>query len=342
MKHFLRFAVSALAAGVILSCARSRDDGGLPLHAVIDAGSSGTRICLFAVKKDGDACHAVDTEFGCKDVPAEDGLADIGPERTTQVVRSALALVQSDSKRIQGAALLGTGGFRRAQPARQTEVMRAAGSVLLEQGYPSTVRVIQGEEEGRLAWFSIAEAKGSRAHRTLEIGGATVQLTTGTEASVRAISTPDGLNDSAKKLGDKSACFHPGTEDAHKVCVTEIRDRVFLNSRLSDFAMGFSAAEKALPLYGLGAPWNAVFGRAGKTELTVEDIDRQAAMLCGKTIQELSTMMKPEYAARACYLNSYAGELLRVAGAKTVLKGNESWPRGASVAPEYFADCRKQ
>ncbi|HMZ37028.1 MAG TPA: hypothetical protein PLD60_10310 [Leptospiraceae bacterium] len=307
---------------------------------VIDAGSSGTRICLYGIRTEGNECHAVDTDFACKDVPAENGLADIGPERAEQTVNAALQMVEPQSSRIKGAVLLGTGGFRRATQDRQTTVMRAAGSALLTKGYPAVLKVIPGEEEGRLAWYSIAETTGSKAHATLEIGGATVQMAVGIGKNVRAVSTSDGMNDSLKKLGDASACLRPGTKESHEVCVTEIRDRIFLNSRLSDFAMNLSREEKVLPLYGLGAPWNAVFKRSGKQELTLKEIEQNAQEICSKSVEELARSIPLEYAKRSCYLHSYASELLRITGQTRIKRGSESWPRGASIAKEYFSDCR--
>lgn len=322
------------------ACGPSKQSGGLPLHVVIDAGSSGTRICLFGIRTEGNECHAVDTDFACKDVPAENGLADIGPEKTEQTVKSALQMVDSQANRIQGAVLLGTGGFRRATQDRQTTVMRAAGNVLLTKGYPAVLKVIPGEEEGRLAWHSIAQTTGSKAHSILEIGGATVQMAVGRDKNVRAVSTSDGMNDSLKKLGEKSACLAPGNKDSHEVCVTEIRDRIFLTSKLSDFALNLSKEEKALPLYGLGAPWSAVFKRSGKQELTLKEIEHQAEDVCSKSVEELAQSIPLEYAKKSCYLHSYASELLRITGQTRIIRGSESWPRGASVAREYFADCK--
>jgi hypothetical protein len=115
---------------------------------------------------------------------------------------------------------------------------------------------------------------------------------------------------------------------------------IFLNSRLSDFAMNLSREEKVLPLYGLGAPWNAVFKRSGKQELTLKEIEQNAQEICSKSVEELARSIPLEYAKRSCYLHSYASELLRITGQTRIKRGSESWPRGASIAKEYFSDCR--
>ncbi|MCE9597657.1 MAG: hypothetical protein K8S54_06780 [Spirochaetia bacterium] len=320
-----------------LACTSRRNDDSLPIHMIFDAGSSGTRVCLFAVSRT-DRCRASDTEFGCKDIKAENGLADLGPGGAEQTVRRGLDMLdESSRKRVTGAALLGTGGFRRISVAGQQAVLKQSGSVLLPQGYPSVLRVITGDEEGRLAWLSVREKLGSSKHTIVEIGGATVQIATGADKQIRSVSTPDGMNDGIKKLKSDSACFKIGRlEDCRK----EIQENIFRNSGLRTFAGGMTLEEKSRPLYGLGAPWNAIFKTAGRNNLSSSDLLKQAVSTCGKSIADLSRDMPEAHAKRACYLHAYALELLSVTGQNQISQGYESWPRGAAVAGEYFDDCK--
>ncbi|MBL8021931.1 MAG: hypothetical protein JNM27_19810 [Leptospirales bacterium] len=304
---------------------------------IFDAGSSGTRVCLFTVSRT-DRCRASDSEFGCKDIKADNGLADLGPAGAEQVVRRGLAMLdESSRKRITGAALLGTGGFRRVSVPAQQAVLQQTGTVFLAQSYPAVMRVITGDEEGRLAWLSVRERLSSNAHTIVEIGGATVQIATGKDKQIRSISTPDGMNDAAKKLKADSACFKPGNLEG---CRKEIVQAVFAGSALRAFAAGMTAEEKSRPLYGLGAPWNAIFKTAGKTEISTDVLLAQAQSTCNKSVAELSRDMPEAHAKRACYLHAYAAELLAVTGQSKISQGYESWPRGAAVAGEYFDDCK--
>lgn len=330
MRRFASFLfLTALGA-----CTSGERGDALPLHMVIDAGSSGTRVCLFGIARN-DRCRAYETSFGCKDVPAKGGLADQGSEAKTTIEKALSLPPAGDLRRIERAVLLGTGGFRRVSEAQQKQVLAFAGQGFQSVTFPAELKVIAGEEEGRLAWLSVGE-RGSDAHAILEIGGATVQLATGRRDSVRAISTKDGMNDAAKRLTEQSACF----TTRQTGCKTEIRSRIFAASTLGGFSAGLSAAEKMLPLYGLGAPWNAVFAKAGKDELTLEGLETQADAVCAATVESLKSSMPEEHAKRACYLHSFALELLRTSGWTRIKKAGESWPRGAAVSNVYFPNCR--
>lgn len=308
----------------------------MPLHLVLDAGSSGTRICLFGVAAADGRCHAYDTTFGCKDVPASGGLADQGPAAKSTVEKALRLLTADELRRVQAAALLGTGGFRRLPEAQQKSVLGYAGEAFQSTRFAGTLKVLSGEDEGLLAWAALGERTGSDEHAIVEIGGATVQIAAGRRGSVRAISTKDGMNDAARMLTDKSPCF----TTRGSACREEVRSKIFSSSALGGFYSSLSPEHKNLPLFGLGAPWNAVFARAKSTELTAEDLQKQTADVCAQSVESLKASMPEEHAKRACYLHSYTLELLKLIGSPRIRQGGESWPRGAAISGQYFPMCR--
>ncbi len=331
MKRFLSAALLLL-----LACTSQKQGDSMPLHMVLDAGSSGTRICLFGVTRAGDRCRAFDTSFGCKDVPAAGGLADQG-RAAKSTVEKALSMVSAeDLRRVQAAALLGTGGFRRLPDAEQKSVLGFAGEAFQSTSFAGTLKVLSGEDEGVLAWTALGERIGSDEHAIVEIGGATVQIAAGRRGSVRAISTKDGMNDAAKMLTEKSACF----TTRGSACKEEVRSKIFAASTLGGFYASLSQEQRNLALFGLGAPWNAVFARAKTSELTGADLEKQTAEVCAQSVESLKSAMPEEHAKRACYLHSYAFELLKITGASRIRQGGESWPRGAAISGNYFPVCR--
>lgn len=308
----------------------------MPLHMIVDAGSSGTRVCLFGVASSSGRCRAFDTTFGCKDVPAQGGLADQGAGAKATVEKALRMVSPEELRRVQGAALLGTGGFRRIPEFQQKAVLASAGEAFQNTSFRGTLKVLSGEDEGSLAWLALGERTGSDEHVIVEIGGATVQIAAGKRGSVRSISTKDGMNDSAKKLTEQSPCF----TSRGRACITDVQAKIFASSALGGFAASLSPAEKAMPLYGLGAPWNAVFARAKRSEMSAADLAKQTDEVCALSVESLKSSMPEEHAKRACYLHSYALELLKVTGAARIRQGGESWPRGAAVSGQYFSACK--
>ncbi len=331
-----RFHRPAAVLIFLCSCLSQKQGDRLPLHLVLDAGSSGTRICLFGVTASNGRCRAFDTSFGCKDVAAQGGLADQGTGAKA-TVEKALGMVSAEElRRVQAAALLGTGGFRRLPETQQRIALSSAGEAFRSTSFPGSLKVLSGEDEGTLAWLALGERIGSDAHAIVEIGGATVQIAAGSRGSVRAISTKDGMNDSARKLTDQSACF----TSRGSACRKDVRAKIFSSSALGGFYSTLTPAEKTLPLYGLGAPWNAVFARAKASELSLQDLEKQTDNVCTQSVESLQGSMPEEHAKRACYLHSYAVELLKTTGAPAIRQGGESWPRGAAISGQYFAGCR--
>jgi hypothetical protein len=369
-------------------------------HAVLDAGSSGTRLLVFRVLRDAKGgCHVADQKPVVDIEDKSGGLADMTSKniegasgadaqaddktrfpKAAQVVKGLLASakVAPIRERIGGIALLGTGGFR--DPKRVElgawklmqsldgvifDAMRTAGGRrLLIQ-----VRTIQGDVEGRLAWYAARELRAGHAtdHAMLEVGGQTAQYARSNGGRIEAWSDDLGGNAVYRRLRGK-----PGFE----ACVNE-RDPSTLNADaciayLAGGEGGFSRSRLVTQENALGP--EPLWGMGGFLRATVADVQRylhnRAKVGFGDSVEllEILTLARKACTAnppqpvpsfqpqRWCLRLSQAAALMfairktRIERAADVLRfaepkiflvlGGESWPRGAAVSGEVFSDCK--
>lgn len=222
-----------------------------PLHLVIDAGSSGTRLCLYAIQQStaGSECRAplsaadLQREI-CERLPEKGGLATLTPAAAADRLKRGLELpfVAAVKARIRSATLLATGGMRALPPADRQRLMAYLQTGLAESFAPQSqsnpnsqteapaavvrAAVLSGAEEARLAWRSVRQRYGSNRHAILETGGASVQLACGDQASgqMHASSRPLGMNAAFERVrasataadpaNDFALCFPFGTANA--------------------------------------------------------------------------------------------------------------------------------
>lgn len=302
-----------------------RDAAVRDLHLVIDAGSSGTRFCIYRMQFTSAPVNNCRIQEGeCRPVPAENGLASLPPRKAEEVLRTGFASIpQSQKDRMVHVSLLGTGGFRRLSPSAQTASMNHLAGVILETGLPATVRVISGEEEALLAWRSIRAQTGSSTHAIIETGGATMQVASGTSGTVhQSISLPLGLNETRSRLKKETACFSSPSEDRFESCRQELMP---LLADLKKFPVSMS------PVYGLGNPYTAIFDQLKKDEIQRSDIEASGRRICSGE-QEKNPM--------ACYLFAFHAVQLELLKVNRIRKGTGSWPPGAALSPEFFPSCR--
>ncbi|MBM4357513.1 MAG: hypothetical protein FJ096_05310 [Deltaproteobacteria bacterium] len=269
--------------------------GGLPasevrLHLVVDSGSSGTRFCVFDVKRELESkrCSIGAAPSICG--KGSGGLAALTngkpPAEVPDLVLPKFqdawkaledAWVQAGRDKaelatVEGAAALGTGGYRdpvTAEPAMNPawdQVWKSFEAYFKTKGIPSYVaKAIPGEDEARLAWVGVREAVApTEPFAIIETGGATLQLASGAptdayDALARA-SIYRGLNyelDQLKADPGFAVCSTPtnrSKQDGAK-CVSFLIEKVHSNDALTELAKTISTR----PLYGLGAPWTGLF-----------------------------------------------------------------------------------
>lgn len=307
-----------------------RGDETSELRLIFDAGSSGTRLCLYRIQRKDGTCSALDAKGfeECKPIPSKDGLARLGPAGSKDVIDAGLRMIGADEKkRISSAALLGTGGFREKSEREQLAVLDAVDESMKKSTIKSRSAVLTGEEEALLAWDTVHQLTGSVSHTTLETGGATVQIASGGNPPGKVVSAHIGMN-YTRDLLQKDPAFRPACEKGNYDTCRNLVLKRMADSPLRAFVAQLSPEDKRRPLYGLGTPWRIVFQSAGKETLNIEEIHKMGRQKCSG----------PD-AAKECYLFAYQGALLETAGGTTIQDGRESWPRGAAASPRFFPDC---
>ena len=257
------------------------------VHLVIDLGSSGTRFCLYGVKSlPGQGCALTPLKPICSRVPG--GLARLTQgHRVSHVadlvdppLQHGWSLLGRSKLRgeVRAATALGTGGFRdrvTGQPVERPEWQAAFTEVerfLRREAGLSTVsaRPITGQEEGRLAWFGLAQSDGMpEEFAAIEAGGATIQLAVGQKgappAEIEVATDPQGQDVVFDRLftSDRvlsrsfQACYnprHPRRQDGLK-CIELLSREAFRSSAVRRLAEKTSARR----LYGLGLSYADLF-----------------------------------------------------------------------------------
>ncbi|MCR9141946.1 MAG: hypothetical protein NXI24_06820 [bacterium] len=362
----MQFAAALLTAGCTLAsggCQPKPDDG--PLHLVIDAGSSGTRLCLFEIQRSCDtdsqacACHAPEARTAgqstgagtCQSIPDSPGLATLPPAGAATALARGLeqSLAPAIIERLQGAVLLGTGGFRQVPAERRAAIVQALSSELKHNIEASGVAVLSGSDEGRLAWLAMREIEESSSHAILETGGASVQFAGGPDSqAIESISLPIGINKAFESLQSDpqlARCYPFGAPDGQTDfddCRAAIRRAVFSDAAaksLTKAAAGArDAGDDAGRLFGLGSSWRAVFAGMDQSKVSLSELLHFGRRVCAErklTEQERTS----KYLKRRCYLYAYQSVLLEETGFDRITRGNESWPRGAAISGEFFPAC---
>ena len=318
----------------------------LPVHLVIDAGSSGTRFCLYSIQAEAPgSCKAnpVDALETCIKVPAPNGLADLNHAGRLRVLEQGLKLARARAGRaLDGVVLLGTGGFRRLSSIQRRSAQTSIEQILTSLAPGGSLRIISGPEEGELAWHSVLLRTGVPRFTTLETGGATVQIAGKGPKGIQAASFPLGQNAAfreASVLPGFSACL-AGPE---KKADSFLQCRGLVRAVLGPIAALASAPwSRAEPLFGLGSSWDAIFSMAGRESLTLADIDVLGNKMCTLSIEgTVSSGIPLDFASRTCFLISVQRETLAATGHLRIRRGYESWPRGAAASGQYFRLCRR-
>lgn len=341
----------------IINCSFNNKDPKLkyPIHLVIDAGSSGTRFCMYGIifsktENHSNFCKSLDilkNQNSCFEIKAPNGIADLDEKEAKQVIQKGIETIPNEIRgRIKKSVLLGTGGFRKKSVEEQQKKLSSVSKTLLQYGIDSTAKVISGEEEGILSWLSVNDVLGDSGHAIIETGGATIQVAYGKSPNVRSISLPVGLNDSFKKLSltpEMQFCYGEinSNKKSFQKCKELILAKVFASNKLHNFMGKLSPVEKKLSLYGMGTPWISVFTIAKKNEITEVELETMGNKICSQKATDLKSFgINKKYAKKACFLFAYQSAFLTVTKTNKIINGNESWSRGASVAKEYFSECR--
>ncbi|MFO0577736.1 MAG: hypothetical protein U1A78_27330 [Polyangia bacterium] len=327
----LSFSLSVFLLSCSATTAIVRKDEPRPqesVHLVIDLGSSGTRFCLYGVKSvPGQGCSLTPLKPICSRVPG--GLARLTQgHRVSHVadlvdppLQHGWSLLGRSKLRgeVRAATALGTGGFRdrvTGQPVERPEWQAAFTEVerflRREAGLSSvSARPITGQEEGRLAWFGLAQSDGMpEEFAAIEAGGATIQLAVGKKgaspADIEVATDPQGQDVVFDRLftSDRvlarsfQACYnprHPRRQDGLK-CIELLSREAFRNSAVRRLAEKTSARR----LYGLGLsyadlfrsypaapPWPQKQDASMHARLSIDQIRQLTVLLCPRTDAEI-------------------------------------------------------
>lgn len=329
-------------------------------HLVIDAGSSGSRYCVFQIKQNR-VCRAPQIEANtCYKLPG--GLADLNPVATYKQLNQGLhktGFMTPDGSKTptQSIALLGTGGFRRLNKVDRKKALTALRAYFQKKDLAARVAILSGEAEGRLAWYAMQEVFASRNHLILETGGATLQL-----AYNSIDSNPHRIKVLSTNLGMESLWNRLIRQPAFQVChqrnsgVSYSKNRpckTFLHDYLQKKQIDFYKFSKSIPvsqnrkIFALGSTWQAIFGYAGSLKITASDLEQIMEKYCQLSTLEIHKQGVPKkYAARACFILSFHSMLIDLMSNSVstqplqIQYGNESWPRGAAIHNSYFPHCR--
>ena len=317
---------------ILLHCSLFSYSSPDSVHLIIDAGSSGTRFCAYEVRV-ADGCINETPDLNCFGAGADKGLADQSEAEVRATLDAGFARLKD--VQVQRAVLLGTGGFRKLTASQQKRQMQIIQNDLLNHTSNATAAVISGEMEGRLSWLSMRSILRSDDHSILETGGATIQWA---DSSGLALSIPAGLNDFHRLSGPPDSCRDDATPSNERFA--RCSEGLLKALRSQIWYTTFFAAHNRSEVYVLGSAWRSIFSIRGDHRITIDELKDQGSRVCASSLDAVNAMGVPaKFSARSCYLHAYQWTLLSELQITEVHMGNGSWPPGAAVSPDYFAEC---
>jgi hypothetical protein len=186
---FIAVVVTVLASSPLSTTASAASTVSLPYLVVIDAGSSGTRLTLFAntsgTLRPRATYVAPTTSRGLSSfelTPHQAGPESITPLLTQLDVYLAQNGISMSSVPVSLLATAGMRDVRRDDPAAAQAILDSTAQTLAASGHPVTDnRILPGEQEASLAWLDANVVAGTLDHAsssigTLEVGGASAQV----------------------------------------------------------------------------------------------------------------------------------------------------------------------
>lgn len=334
-KQAILFILFTVITFFLISDCSVRDQEKSNLHLVIDAGSSGTRFCLFQMSYSANLPHCFVRSGQCQNVASSNGLAALNSSQIKQVIDDGFAQIPSEKQlQINHVALLGTGGFRALPDRTRNNKISEIANVIFKTGYPATVKVITGEDEALLAWRSITAQNNSKTHGIVEIGGATLQVAAGKKnITLSKVSYPLGMNSVKQKLQSHSACFSEANTDRFVKCQNELRPHLSI--------LKPALETDKLIYYGLGNPMQAVFTQLKVNQVKLSQINSTGQIVCQSNSEQLTKLgIEKKFQPSSCYLFAFQSITIENLGISKLSRGNGSWPAGATLSGEYFPECR--
>ncbi len=305
-------------------------------HLVIDAGSSGTRFCLYEIQKNQNQCMLKNYKESCKSIPAKNGIANLTKEEIEFLLDQGFHRI--NQKKIEYISLLGTGGFRKLSEIEQKEKYRILSDYFSKIPIKFNIKFITGKEEAYFAWKSIQILYNSNSHFILETGGATIQLAYGNLNDFQSISLPLGMNLAYEKLKQKKEfekCSYGKVlsskdfDDCKNFVIKEYQN--YIKKTFSNQTQGKNK------IYTLGKPWETIFLIIGKKSLEKEELNNSGKKICSLGKNDLKKLVKTEYIDRVCYLFYYHVAQIEFFEIQEVDYGTSSWSIGASISS--IPDC---
>lgn len=317
-------------------------------HLIIDAGSSGTRFCLYTLKKNS-YCELENFQNSCFDIPSMNGLADLSKNEIYNTLNEGFKVLEKNKKlsEIHFISLLGTGGFRKLSDKERNIKETILNEYFKKNVFiPYKVKVLTGKEEAYFAWKSIFLLYQSTQHITLETGGATIQIAIGDFNHFDFISLPIGMNQSYENLlkyKDFEKCIYGKilSYEDYEDCKYITIKYIYKNKQLEDFLKKYNNKINNYKIYTLGKAWNAIFNYIDKNPITIKDINEKGKYFCNLDEQNLIKKGIPsKFAKQFCYLFYYHNAQLEFLKIDTIYKGTESWTLGASNDEDTIPYCK--
>ncbi|MEM7181091.1 MAG: hypothetical protein AAF518_09270 [Spirochaetota bacterium] len=365
MKHILSLSTLLFLLTCSFGQVKLQAPEGAKLHLVVDAGSSGTRFCLYQIEKSSEQIHGsycksipIAGAYGkCKSIYAENGIADLGESKGPPVILKGISEMEFASpgitSKISATALLGTGGFRRLPKAQAEQILAKIRKTFTDNKMQAQVRMISGEEEAEYAYYSIQQTHTTQENMgILEIGGASVQVAYSVGGVLRKVSDAIGIGASYEKVTEavdyQEQCFQPPSEffvrkkregQTFQACKSLVKEKVFSPSALQrSFATPLG---NTIKFYGMGKVWQAKFSHHETDVLQKTELETTAEKYCKLTVADLVDKdILEKFARRECYTYSYLVSLMESVGIEEIHNGEgQSFTRGAAIVPGIFSGC---